>query len=77
MKPEDATYPPLDVAKPVAPGIWIVDSGPLSVMGIPVPVRMTVRPGGRLPTPQRLSGRPSQRGCSGSARDDPKRLGRS
>lgn len=42
MKPEDATYPPLDVAKPVAPGIWIVDSGPLSVMGIPVPVRMTV-----------------------------------
>ncbi|TIN32662.1 MAG: hypothetical protein E5Y32_33125 [Mesorhizobium sp.] len=42
MKPEDATYPPLDVAKPVAPGVWIVDSGPLSVMGIPVPVRMTV-----------------------------------
>ncbi|RWK39979.1 MAG: hypothetical protein EOR46_21590 [Mesorhizobium sp.] len=24
-----------------------------------------------MPTPRRLSGRPSQRGCSGSARDDP------
>jgi hypothetical protein len=42
MKSEDATYPPVDVAKRIATGIWIVDSGPLSVMGIPVPVRMTV-----------------------------------
>jgi hypothetical protein len=42
LKPEHATYPPLDVVKPIAPGIWIVDSGPLRVMGIPVPVRMTV-----------------------------------
>jgi uncharacterized protein DUF4336 len=37
-----ATYPPLDVLKPVAEGVWIVDSGPLRIMGIPVPVRMTV-----------------------------------
>ncbi|WP_309084791.1 DUF4336 domain-containing protein [Chelativorans sp.] len=37
-----ATYPPLDVPKPVAPGIWIVDSGPLKLMGVRLPVRMTV-----------------------------------
>ena len=36
------TYPPLDVLKPVAEGIWIVDSGPLRVLGLPLPVRMTV-----------------------------------
>lgn len=36
------TYPPLDTLKPVAPDLWIVDSGPLRVMGIPLPVRMTV-----------------------------------
>jgi Domain of unknown function (DUF4336) len=42
MKPDHATYPPLDVPKPVAAGIWIVDSGPPRVVGIPVPVRMTV-----------------------------------
>lgn len=39
----DTTYPPLNVLKPVAEGIWIVDSGPFRVAGfIPVPVRMTV-----------------------------------
>ncbi|WP_043357475.1 DUF4336 domain-containing protein [Methylobacterium sp. B1] len=38
----EATYPPLDVLKPVADGVWIVDSGPLRVLGIPLPVRMTV-----------------------------------
>ncbi len=39
----DTTYPPLDVPKPVGPDIWIVDSGPLRVMGVvPLPVRMTV-----------------------------------
>lgn len=38
----EATYPPLDVLKPVAEGVWIVDSGPLRVMGLPLPVRMTV-----------------------------------
>lgn len=38
----EATYPPLDVLKPVADGVWIVDSGPLRALGIPLPVRMTV-----------------------------------
>jgi hypothetical protein len=42
MKPETAIYPPLDVPKVVAEGVWIVDSGPISVMGMPLPVRMTV-----------------------------------
>ena len=35
-------YPPLDVPKPVADGVWIVDSGPQRVLGLAVPVRMTV-----------------------------------
>ncbi len=35
-------YPPLDVLKPVAPDVWIVDSGPIKASGIPLPVRMTV-----------------------------------
>jgi len=38
----EATYPPLDVLKPVAEGVWIVDSGPLRALGIPLPVRMTI-----------------------------------
>lgn len=37
-----AAYPPLDVLKPVADGVWIVDSSPLHVMGQPLPLRMTV-----------------------------------
>lgn len=37
-----ATYPPLDALKPVADDLWIVDSGPLRVLGMPLPVRMTV-----------------------------------
>lgn len=36
------TYPPIDTLKPVAEGVWIVDSGPLRIMGMPLPVRMTV-----------------------------------
>ena len=36
------TYPPLDTLKPVAPDLWIVDSGPLRLLGMPLPVRMTV-----------------------------------
>jgi hypothetical protein len=36
------TYPPLDVPKPVADGVWIVDSGPISPGGMPLPIRMTV-----------------------------------
>jgi Domain of unknown function (DUF4336) len=38
----DGTYPPLDSLKPIAEGVWIVDSGPLHVLGIALPVRMTV-----------------------------------
>jgi hypothetical protein len=37
-----STYPPLDTLKPVADGVWIVDSGPLQLIGMPIPVRMTV-----------------------------------
>lgn len=37
-----ATYPPIDVLKPVADDLWIVDSGPLHALGMPLPVRMTV-----------------------------------
>lgn len=37
-----ATYPPLNVPKPVAEGIWIVDSGPMNAMGLKLPIRMTV-----------------------------------
>jgi hypothetical protein len=51
VKPEQVTYPPLDVLKPVAANIWIVDSGPLRALGMPLPVRMTViklRDGGLL-----------------------------
>ncbi|GJD49675.1 hypothetical protein OPKNFCMD_2408 [Methylobacterium crusticola] len=36
------TYPPLDVLKPVGPDLWIVDSGPVRALGLPLPVRMTV-----------------------------------
>lgn len=42
MSSVQVTYPPLDVLKPVAEGVWIVDSGPHRMMGIPMPVRMTV-----------------------------------
>jgi Domain of unknown function (DUF4336) len=39
----EVTYPPLDVLKPVAENVWIVDSGPLKAAGlVPLPVRMTV-----------------------------------
>ncbi|RDE07135.1 DUF4336 domain-containing protein [Sphingomonas aracearum] len=37
-----ATYPPLDVPKPFAEGIWIVDSGPMNAMGLELPIRMTI-----------------------------------
>ena len=36
------TYPPVDVLKPVAAGVWIVDSGPLTAYGLALPLRMTV-----------------------------------
>ncbi|PVE20910.1 hypothetical protein DC522_29585 [Microvirga sp. KLBC 81] len=38
----DGTYPPLDVLKPVGDDVWIVDSGPLHVLGLTLPIRMTV-----------------------------------
>lgn len=38
----ELVYPPLDVLKPVAESVWIVDSGPIHAMGLPIPVRMTV-----------------------------------
>jgi len=37
-----ATYPPLDVPKAVAEGVWIVDSGPMNALGLELPVRMTI-----------------------------------
>ena len=36
------TYPPLDTLKPVTDDLWVVDSGPLHLMGLEMPVRMTV-----------------------------------
>ena len=39
---QEATYPPVDVLKPVAEAVWIVDSGPMHVAGLALPVRMTV-----------------------------------
>ena len=47
----DVTYPPLDVLKPVADDLWIIDSGPMKAMGlIPIPVRTTAirLPGGEM-----------------------------
>jgi hypothetical protein len=40
--PTDVTYPPLDTLKPVAPDVWIVDSGPIRPGRLSLPVRMTV-----------------------------------
>lgn len=39
---ERTTYPPLDTPKPVAEALWIVDSGPITAMGIRLPVRMSI-----------------------------------
>ena len=39
---EDGTFPPLDVPKPLADGVWVVDSGPQRVLGLSFPIRMTV-----------------------------------
>src|SRR4051812_16138362 len=40
---QQVTYPPLDTLKPVTEGAWIVDSGPIAVMGfLKLPIRMTV-----------------------------------
>ncbi|WP_206542662.1 DUF4336 domain-containing protein [Sphingomonas endophytica] len=37
-----ASYPPLDVLKPFAEDVWIVDSGPMIASGLSLPIRMTV-----------------------------------
>lgn len=37
-----STYEPLDTPKPLAEGIWTVDSGPLRALGLKIPLRMTV-----------------------------------
>ncbi len=42
MSSDQATYPPLDVLKPVADDLWVVDSGPLTIARVPLPLRMTV-----------------------------------
>lgn len=36
------SYPPLNVPKQVADGVWIVDAAPIHAGGIPLPIRMTV-----------------------------------
>ena len=38
----EVSYLPLDILKPVTDDLWIVDSGPLRLMGLRLPVRMTV-----------------------------------
>ena len=38
----DITYPPLNVPKPVADCVWVVDGGPQHLLGLSFPVRMTV-----------------------------------
>ena len=38
----DVSYPPLNVLKSVADGVWIVDSEPLHIAGLRMPVRMSV-----------------------------------
>jgi len=35
-------YPPADVPKELADSVWIVDSGPISAMGMKLPVRMSI-----------------------------------
>jgi hypothetical protein len=66
-----ATYPPLNVLKPVGKRIWIVDSGPLHAVGIiPLPVRMTVM---QLNEGGLLLHSPTQ--CNSRLRDELKNLG--
>ncbi|MCT8003389.1 DUF4336 domain-containing protein [Sphingomonas sanguinis] len=35
-------YPPVDMPKRLADNVWIVDSGPISAMGMKLPIRMTI-----------------------------------
>lgn len=38
----EVTYAPIDVPKPVGENVWVVDSGPMRPLGVPIPIRMTV-----------------------------------
>ncbi len=40
--PRTDLYPPLHVPKPVAADVWVVDGGPHAILGMALPVRMTV-----------------------------------
>ncbi|EAR51846.1 hypothetical protein OG2516_16134 [Oceanicola granulosus HTCC2516] len=42
MGSEARGYPPFDVPKRVADGVWIVDAKPIHAMGLALPARMTV-----------------------------------
>ena len=83
---DDITYPPLDVPKPVADGVWIVDSGPLRVFGLlGLPIRMTalqLSSGDMLmhsPTASTLGSRPRSRhmGLSATSSRRTSRIGAS
>ena len=53
----DNAYSPLDVLKPVADDVWIVDAAPIRAGGLPLPLRMTVV---RLPDGALLLHSPTQ-----------------
>ena len=38
----EASHPPVNMLKPVAENVWVVDGDPIQPAGIPMPVRMTV-----------------------------------
>lgn len=43
MIDDDAAYPPLNVPKPIAEGVWVVDAKPIRAMNVMVvPLRMTI-----------------------------------
>ncbi len=43
MITDDAAYPPLNIPKPIAEGVWIVDAKPIRAMNVMVvPLRMTI-----------------------------------
>lgn len=43
MITDDAAYPPLNIPKPIADGVWIVDATPIRAMNVMVvPLRMTI-----------------------------------
>lgn len=43
MITDDAAYPPLNIPKPIAEGVWVVDATPIRAMNVMVvPLRMTI-----------------------------------